>query len=178
MSPPVLFREVQQFRQWWLWLLIAPGPVVIWVRALRHLVFESGPRLSSLQIVSWLIGGLALPVFLYSIRLVTEVRSDGLYLRFFPFHLSYQIFPIDGIRSYEAITYSPLREYGGWGIRYGWNGKAYNVSGNQGLQLELNDGKRILLGSQHPTDFLNALRSLENPPYQRGKEGGAFRGLS
>ena len=82
------FREVQQFRQWWLWLLIAPGPVVIWYRALRHLVFESSPRPSLPQIVSWLIGGIALPVLLYSIRLVTEVRNDGLYLRFsrFTFH--------------------------------------------------------------------------------------------
>ena len=26
MSAAVLFREVQQFRQWWLWLVIAPGP--------------------------------------------------------------------------------------------------------------------------------------------------------
>ena len=112
------------------------------------------------QIVSWLLGGIALPVLLYSIRLVTEVRSDGLYLRFFPFHLSYERFPIDGIRSYEAITYSPLREYGGWGIRYGWNGKAYNVSGNQGIQLELSEGKRILIGTQHPLEFLSALQSL------------------
>ena len=84
MSPPVLFREVQQFRQWWLWLLIAPGPVMIWVRTVRHLVLEGSPRLSLPQIVSWLLGGIALPALLYSIRLVTEVRSDGLYLRFFP----------------------------------------------------------------------------------------------
>ena len=160
MSPAVLFREVQQFRQWWLCLLIAPGPVVIWYRVLRHLVFESTPRLSLPQIVSWLIGGVALPVLLYSIRLVTEVRNDGLYLRFFPFHLSFVKFPTNGIRSYEAITYSPLGDYGGWGIRYGWNGKAYNVSGNQGIQLELSEGRRVLIGTQNPPQFLAALQSL------------------
>ena len=73
-------------------------------------------------------------------------------------------FPIDGIRSYEAITYSPLREYGGWGIRYGWNGKAYNVSGNQGIQLELSEGRRVLIGTQNPPQFLAALQSLGTSP--------------
>jgi len=159
MNSPVLFREVQQFRQWWLWLLIAPGPLVIWYRSLRHLVFETSPTLSLPQIASWLIGGIALPVLLYCIRLVTEVRSDGLYLRFFPFHWSFLRFPVDSIKHSEARTYSPLGEYGGWGIRYGWNGKAYNVSGNKGIQFELHNGKRFLVGSQRPLEFLNALRA-------------------
>jgi hypothetical protein len=39
-------------------------------------------------------------------------------------------------------------EYGGWGIKYGKMGKAYNVSGNRGVQLEFTDGKRLLIGSQ------------------------------
>ena len=162
MSSAVLFREVQQFRQWWLWLLIAPGPVVIWYRAFRQLIVGGSP-LSALQLLSWLVGGVGLPILLYTIRLVTEVHSDGLYLRFFPFHFSFQRFPVNGIRSYEARTYSPMREYGGWGIRDGWNGKAYNVSGNQGIQLELNEGKRILIGTQHPLEFLAALQSLGTP---------------
>jgi len=158
MSYSVLFREVQQFRQWWLWLLIAPGPVVIWYRAFRELILGGGPA-SALPLLSWLVGGVALPVLLYSIRLVTEVRSDGLYLRFFPFHWSFLRFPVDSIKHSEARTYSPLGEYGGWGIRYGWNGKAYNVSGNQGIQFELHNGKRFLVGSQRPVEFVNALRA-------------------
>ncbi len=108
--------------------------------------------------------GIGLPVLLYSIRLVTEVRSDGLYLRFFPFHFSFLRFPDRWHQAYEAITYSPLGEYGGWGIRYGWNGKAYNVSGNQGIQLELNEGKRILIGTQSPLDFLSALQLTRDQP--------------
>lgn len=65
----------------------------------------------------------------------------------------------DSIRHSEVRTYSPLKEYGGWGIRYGSNGKAYNVSGNQGVQLEFRDGKRLLVGSQLPLELLNALRA-------------------
>ena len=46
--------------------------------------------------------------------------------------------------------YSPLSEYGGWGIRNGHNGKAYNTSGDWGLQLVFKNGARILLGTQEP----------------------------
>ena len=53
-------------------------------------------------------------------------------------------------------TYSPLGEYGGWGLRYSLsgNGMAYNVSGNKGLQLELSNGKKVLFST-------NKLEELE-----------------
>jgi hypothetical protein len=61
------------------------------------------------------------------------------------------------VKSHEVITYSPLRDYGGWGIRYGSKGKAYNVSGNRGVRLELSNGKRLLFGSQRPEELSEAV---------------------
>jgi hypothetical protein len=49
--------------------------------------------------------------------------------------------------------------YGGWGIKRGIGGLAYNVSGNQGLQLVLTDGRKILIGTQKPEQFINAMSS-------------------
>jgi hypothetical protein len=80
-----------------------------------------------------------------------------LYICFFPFHLSFKKMPFIQIKKYEARTYSPLGEYGGWGIRYGFEGKAYNVSGNRGVQLELVNGKRLLIGSQSPEELVKAI---------------------
>jgi hypothetical protein len=37
---------------------------------------------------------------------------------------------------------------------------AYNVSGNRGLQLELTNGKKILLGTQRPEEIAQALIHL------------------
>jgi hypothetical protein len=54
-------------------------------------------------------------------------------------------------------TYRPIRDYGGWGIRYGRNGKAYNVSGNRGVMLEFSHGQKLLIGSQKPGDLANAI---------------------
>ncbi len=39
------------------------------------------------------------------------------------------------MNEFYARKYRPIREYGGWGIRYGWNGRAYSTSGNEGVQL-------------------------------------------
>ena len=164
MNSPVLFREVQRFRQWWLWFLISIGPLTIWIATYRRYVLGertgTKPTPDNLMLVVWALIGIGLPLLFYSARLVTEVRSDGLYLRFSPFHWSFLRFPVDSIKRSEARTYSPILEYGGWGIRYGWNGKAYNVSGNQGIQFELHDGRRFLVGSQRPLEFINALRAV------------------
>ena len=61
-------------------------------------------------------------------------------------------------------TYSPLGEYGGWGIKYGLGGagKVYNVSGNQGLQLVFKDGARLLIGTKKPQELQRGARS--SPP--------------
>ena len=61
------------------------------------------------------------------------------------------------IASAEAVTYSPLAEYGGWGIR-GWGRNvALNARGNRGVRLTLLDGRRILVGSQRPQELAEAL---------------------
>src|SRR5262249_37775247 len=149
MEPAPTFHEVQRFRQIWLWLLLGGMVAFCWYAAASQLIFErpvgNHPASDPMMIVIWLIFGVGLPLFILSLRLITEVRGDGIYLRFVPFHFRFVRMPITDIQQCEARTYRPILEYGGWGIRYGLRGKAYNVSGNRGVQLELTNGKRILI---------------------------------
>ena len=65
--------------------------------------------------------------------------------------------PLREIASAEAVTYLPLADYGGWGIR-GWGRDvALNARGNRGVQVALRDGRRILIGSQRPDALAEAL---------------------
>jgi hypothetical protein len=80
-------------------------------------------------------------------------------VRFFPFHRRPRVIDLENIESVEAVRYSPLRDYGGWGIRHGSAGKAYNVSGNQGVVLRLKNGKTVLLGSQRYEELAAAIES-------------------
>ncbi len=96
-------------------------------------------------------------LFIFS-RLKTKIDSIGVGITFQPFINKAKIFRWDEIEKAYVRKYNPLWEYGGWGIRYRWNSRAYNTSGNIGLQLILKTGKKVLIGTLKPDDmelFLN-----------------------
>jgi hypothetical protein len=159
-----IFREVQGFRQWWIWLLLLFVTGLAWYGAVQQVVlkkpFGSNPAPDAILIMIWAVFGVLFPLLFYSLRLVTEVKVDGLYIRFFPLQFHQHKISLGEIKEYEIRSYSALREYGGYGIRYGKNGKAYNVSGSRGVQFEFQDGKRLLVGSQKPEEFFSALASV------------------
>jgi hypothetical protein len=160
----ITFREVQRFSLWLRWAvgLSMAVAVVFDVFALRQESLQQQPR--TLQIISLTILGVILTmlaVLFWLLKLETEVRTDGLYVRFFPFHIQFRKFTAEDLSEHYARTYRPILEYGGWGIRCGWRGgKAYNVSGNQGVQLVLKGGKRLLIGSQKAEELADAISSL------------------
>ena len=156
-----IYREVQQFRQGWIWTVVVAIAGLIWVAGVRQLIlnrpFGGQPMPDILLVIFWLIFGIGFPALFLFCRLVIEVRDDGIYIRFSPFHLSFRRIGFEKLKEYEVRTYRPIREYGGWGIRSGSKGKAYNVSGNRGVQLVLTNGKRVLLGSQRPEALWQAI---------------------
>jgi hypothetical protein len=157
-----IFTEEQRFTQKWVWLLLAGTAGMAWWSFVQQIIlgspFGNRPSPDFVVWIIWALFGVGMPWLFYSLRLVTQVRSDGLLIRFYPFR-SRTIFFRD-IESFYVRQYHPLREYGGWGIRCSRkNGRAYNVSGNMGVQLELVDGKRILIGSSNPERLAQALRT-------------------
>ena len=51
----------------------------------------------------------------------------------------------------ELVTFRPLRDFGGWGIKSGKdNVIAYFMSGTQGVRLVSNKGKKYVIGSDVP----------------------------
>ena len=167
----VIFSEKQRFLQKWVWILVVLMLIGVWVMSI--LWFGSDDKQHSLSsdiivIVSWVLVGVGIPVLFLTMKLETEVRADALYVRFFPFHLQPRKFTWPDISKSEARRYDPLREYGGWGIRWGRGGRAYNVSGDRGLQLVLKDGKRWLIGSQKADELAAAVERAMGSHGQRG----------
>lgn len=160
------FREVQRFTQPWLWIVLLVPAAFAWWAVIQQVVlgvpFGSNPGSDMLVIMLWLAIGVAMPGFMASLHLITEVHEDGIYARFMPFHLRWRRFAFDDLRSIEARKYSPIMDYGGWGIRWSFAGTAYNVKGNMGIQLVLHSGKRILIGTQHPDAFMAGLAQARN----------------
>lgn len=158
-----VFREVQRFRQVWIWAVVIAIAGLMWYAAVTQLLlrrpFGDNPMPDGLLVVFWAIFGLGLPALFLFGGLVTEVRDDGIYIRYAPFHRRFRRIAFDELKGYDVRTYRPIVEYGGWGIRLGWKGKAYNVSGNHGVQLELADGTRLLVGSQRAQELGRAIEA-------------------
>ncbi len=158
-----IYQEIQHFRQLWVWVLMLFISVLCIYGAIQQLImgkpFGNNPASDSMLIVITIIFGFGFPVFMYKIHLTTEVHEDGLYFRYFPLHLSFRKINLEDIAGFNVETYRAIIDYGGWGIKYGRKGQAYNVSGNRGVQLQLSDGKRILIGSQRAEELAEALKS-------------------
>jgi hypothetical protein len=151
------FEESQRFDQWWLRLLI--GALAVWcvgmpAYGLYHQFVLGKPwgdrPFSDTGLIVFsafmLSVGLGLFVLFQVLELRTRVTDEGLQVDFRPF--VHRLIRYDQIRSAEARRYNPILEYGGWGLRYGRNGQAYNVSGDRGVQLTLSDGRGLLIGSR------------------------------
>ena len=158
-----IYREVQKFRQVWIWVVILAIAGLQWYAAVEQLLlnrsFGDNPMPDILLAVYLVIFGIAMPVLFLFSQLVTEVRDDGIYIRFFPFHKAFRRIAFTEVKQCKVRTYSPIREYGGWGIRVRCKGKAYNVSGNRGVQIELLNGRRLLIGSQRAEELWRAIQA-------------------
>lgn len=149
------YKEVQRFTQWWVWALLL---VVFFATIIPiiTLITENGFDTS----YSWAIifpaatTGLVVLLF-YFLKLETTIDAKGIHYRFFPFKKN--TIPWQEIESVYVREYSPIKEYGGWGIRFGLSGKAYNVKGNKGIQVKLKSGKKILFGTQNESEVQNVI---------------------
>lgn len=163
MNNETLFTEKQKFTQWWLWVILI-GLNGIFIYAIFKQVIGGQPfgdKPSSdtgLLVIEGFI--LVLTFFFFSIRLDTIIKKDGIYLRLAPFQHQFKHYTWDSLAKLYVREYAPLREYGGWGIRFGRNGTAYNVSGNIGLQLEFKDNKKVLIGTNKAKELAEVLDKI------------------
>ena len=163
----LIFREVQAFGSWLRSLLVVLMAVSVAIFSIALWETITNPETPDILVPVLLsIVAMAIPIavtiLFFILKLETEVRTDALYVRFYPMHIRYKKFTTDNLQQHYARRYRPILEYGGWGIRCSFTGKgkAYNVSGNKGVQLVLTNGKKLLIGSQKPDDLAAAIDKM------------------
>ncbi|MEO8819652.1 MAG: hypothetical protein ABI267_01560 [Ginsengibacter sp.] len=160
MENEILFSETQRFKQWWLWILLIGSDIYTFYGSYKkiinaHTFGEKPPSIAELLISSWFI--VLLTILFLIIRLDTQIKKDGVYVKFFPLHFRFRHYSWTQLSKCYVRKYSPMAEYGGWGLRRGFGGRAYNISGNQGLQLEFKNKKKLLIGTQKPVELQEVL---------------------
>lgn len=161
-----VFKEEQRFTQLWLIVLIALSimvPIGIMVKEFS----KENTSLTTNQFVLTLLGILASALFIFTFKLTTRIDEKGIYYQFFPFHFKLKLISWSMVSKAYVRIYDPIGEYGGWGLKGGalWNknkGKAINVSGDIGIQLELKTGKKLLIGTQKKEEANRVLETYKS----------------
>jgi len=169
----VLFSEEQRFTQKWLWLLIigatlisvVPTIVGIYSQEILKKPWGNNPAntLALLLILFFeifLMGGIIL--LFIKMRLKVEIKTDSLWFSLPPLARKWRCIKNEEIERFEVRKYRPVGEYGGWGIKGNNRNKAYNISGNVGLQLYLKNGRKILFGTQEGQSIEYAMKKMMN----------------
>ena len=172
MENEILFSEIQRYKQKWMSVLL----IVLAIIGMTPLV-------SSIVMQFWIktpldkkpidIGGAALVTLIImalvgtisslvgSSKLETYIKKEGITVRFYPIQTNFKLYKWEDISTCYVRQYSPIKEFGGWGVRGGLGkSNALNVSGNMGIQLELKNGYKLLIGTCKPEEVMEVLRKL------------------
>jgi hypothetical protein len=168
-----VFKEYQRFTQTWLLVLLIISTVVPLLIIVNEYI-EDKTSFTLLEFVFTISLLLLAPAILFLFKLSTRIDEQGIHYKFFPVHLTFKTIEWKTISKAYVRTYDAITEYGGWGLKGGFfwkksKGEAINVSGDIGIQLELKDGKKILIGTkmkEQATQVLHAysskIKNIEN----------------
>lgn len=142
-----VFNEEQTYRGTWIIYLILlfelPTIVLLLVFYFRA---EDKSEMGTALIV---VVSTLLLIFLLILNLKLETRIDdkGVSFRYFPFIRNWRLIEKDRILSIQVIKYSPITDYGGWGLKGNKTAKAYSILGDEGILISTGERKKIMIGT-------------------------------
>ena len=152
-----LFSETQRFNQWWIQLInFTVLGLLVYFLYKWFVLDEAVDKVSATNATGQIVVIVTMVLsfgLIYLFRLKTRIDERGLHYHFLPFHFSEKTISWYDIDKCYIRNYRPIAEFGGWGYRISAkHGKAFNVRGSQGIQIELKDGKKLLIGTQKPEE--------------------------
>ncbi|HMF71234.1 MAG TPA: hypothetical protein VK616_07145 [Flavitalea sp.] len=166
MAKEILFVERQRFNQIWHLILIIAINGLLLFACYKQIIKGERFGMNSLSNIGLVV--LTILCFIISVLILkflileTKITNEGVFVRFYPFHRKFIHYPWKIISQAFITSYHPMREYGGWGLRYKpfKAAKAYNVSGNKGLQLVFVNGRKLLIGTQKEHELQGVLEII------------------
>lgn len=154
-----LFSENQRFSKWFRWPILL---LIVWLAYSQWDFLSVEERFKSWKNWEIVVVPMVLFVLFSILQLKTHISKEGVSVQFLPFHWKPKLYSWDSISTIEIRKYSPIQEYGGWGIKYGWGGQgiSYTVSGSIGLQLTLKNGKKVLIGTKKGEEIKAVLQQF------------------
>jgi hypothetical protein len=141
------FQEVQ-YLAWWAALILAGTGILL------PILFLTFRRI-------WTV--LSLAIFLGFGVMTTDVTSTEVRVQFGWIPAYKETIAIREIRSAQPVQYDPA-DYGGWGIRArSASDRVLSQRGERAVQLQLEGGRQLLIGSQAPDALAKAIEPFRAP---------------
>jgi hypothetical protein len=137
----------------WMWIIYggAALPAVVGISKM------ASDRVGGLVLI--LAGGIVLGAGMLMNQLHVLVNGQCLILRAGILRVRLLKVKLAEVASARTETFSPVLNYGGWGIRYAAGTWAYIIRGNSGVRIETKEGKRYLIGSDEPEQLVGVIRA-------------------
>jgi hypothetical protein len=149
-----IFKEEQSYVGTWVMYLILmleiPTLVLVSVVVLTG---ESSEKTGGITALIAVFSIMALVMALiFNIKLETRIDEKGIQYKYFPF-VKWRLIEKRKIREAKVVSFSPMTDHGGWGIKGNKTTKAYTVIGDTGLSIDVGEKKKILIGTQKPKEL-------------------------
>ncbi|MDR9366555.1 MAG: DUF6141 family protein [Balneolaceae bacterium] len=158
------FKSVQKCKQPFMWVIIVGIALFIWYSIFQQIVLGNpignNPASDLVLIIIWMVIGIGFPLALFAMKLIIKIDSENFSYRLFPLHFRMHSYRLDDIESMEVVTYRPILDFGGWGIRWGHKGKGYIISGKKGVKVQFRAGRPVYFSSDEPEEVVRAYRNL------------------
>lgn len=153
------YQESQKFTQLWFWGILAFSASVIFYRFWEEHSPTQFRDLTVRSVAPIILFSLVL-VFLLLLRLDVLIDQNGISYKWFPFRMKYKTIRWEEIESLQIRRFSPIAEFGGYGLRYTFKTTAYIVSGNDGIEIRIKGRKRkFVLGISDPVRLEGVLEN-------------------
>jgi hypothetical protein len=158
----VVFSETQTVRQRFTAVLLAFPPAALVFITCRQVIWHKPwgtPPSSDGGLIFLTVLLVAVYIRLITVKMVTELRPHEVVVELRGLWRRRQI-PLEEVVSAEPVSYDPVADFGGYGIRTGRLGTAYIARGNSAVYLVVGGGQRILIGSQHAAELARKIMEL------------------
>lgn len=165
------FEESQYLRNSrWVWYIVVPAclgalaPFAHWYYLTMVLQETEVPSELLITSVLTVVGVVVVMAIILSIKLDTRIDSRGIHYRFFPNRLRWNVIRTNDIQQMEIRDTRKFLQYGIVGFHKNVFQKtiAMTIQGNHHLWLQLRNGQKLILGTQHPYDMNRAIKQLSS----------------
>ena len=141
-----IYFEKQKFTQWWVWIIPVGLILIAIYGVIQQIIFGvsfGSKPMSNLGLIIFTLFVIGFAYFFYYMTLITEINEHEIKMKYIPF--TKKVVKWSDIKSAKIVNYG----FVGYGIRLGSKyGTVYNTKGNKGLAIELNSGKKFVIGTQ------------------------------